>query len=134
MPRTVNFCSSWRRHAAACSSAKAKRPTGIFWPSAPPTSCACGARIDGSFPLSCGLTGPPRSCGTNFGSMARGLSCVPCAPSGSCVPLRVVRSIGLQLAIVLHTDFVQQVELGLKEVDVAFFVLQQLLKQLHGDV
>ncbi len=37
----------------------------------------------------------------------------------------------MQLAVVLHADLVEQVELGFQEVDVTFLVLQQLLEQLH---
>src|SRR5262245_52543062 len=50
-----------------------------------------------------------------------------------CVALDLVGGVGLQLAVVLHADLVEQVELGLDEVDVVLLVPQEFLEQVHGD-
>ena len=42
----ASCCSIWRRRAGACSTARARPRTAICSPSAPPTCCACGARIE----------------------------------------------------------------------------------------
>src|SRR5690606_23358675 len=46
----------------------------------------------------------------------------------------LVRGCGLELAVILDTDLVDQVDLRLKEVDVAFLVFQEVLEELHGNV
>src|SRR5690606_25633333 len=48
--------------------------------------------------------------------------------------LAVVRRSGVELAVFLLADRLQQLELGLEEVDMAFLVDQQFLEQLHRHV
>lgn len=44
-----------------------------------------------------------------------------------------VGAVSLQMLVVLHTDSVEQLQLGFQKVDVRLFVCNQLLEQILGD-
>lgn len=45
--------------------------------------------------------------------------------------LGLVSRIGIQLTIILRTDFIEQANLGFKKINMALFIQDQFLKQMH---
>src|SRR5690606_20980621 len=50
------------------------------------------------------------------------------------VLIGVLRRVGVELAVPLETNIVEKAELAFEEIDMAVFVREKLLEQIHGNI
>src|SRR6476660_3192350 len=118
-------CGAWGETKAACGSRRDhSRPKPIrSLPSAPypcrkTTSC---------------LEGPPEAGGSR-GPSRRGEVITTKSSRTDALLGELVGGVSIELAVILDADVLEQVELGLEVIDVAFLVGEQFLEEVHGHI